>query len=135
MHDLFRHIIKLAEINISSNMKKITLIAFLFLSLFINRANTQTVNIDQVFNRKFRGSLISSDDNFPDFPIRKDSINLLLTSLHKNIDISEFKSKTKFSDTKLDSIIHFLEGKNYIHRVENRYKPTVFIADAENGIA
>jgi hypothetical protein len=62
-------------------------------------------------------------------------MNWLLTSLHKNIDISEFKSKTKFSDTKLDSIIHFLEGKNFIHSVENKYKPTVFIADAENGIA
>lgn len=107
----------------------------MFLSVFINRINAQTSNIDQIFNKKFGGSLISNGDNFPDFPIRKDSMNLLLISLHKNIDISEFKSKTKFSDPKLDSIIHFLENKNFIHRVENQYKPTVFIADAENGMA
>jgi hypothetical protein len=128
MNDFFR------PINITSNMKKITLIALLFLSLFINWANAQTA-IDQLFNRKFKGSLISRDDNFPDFPIKKDSMNWLLTTLHKNIDLSEFKSKTKFSDTKLDSIIHFLENKNYIHKVGNQYKPTVFIADAEDGIA
>ncbi|NWJ50477.1 MAG: hypothetical protein HXX14_06395 [Bacteroidetes bacterium] len=115
-------------------MKKTALITLLFLSIFIIRTNAQTTNIDQVFNNKFKGSLISSDDNFPDFAIGKDSMNLLLISLHKNFDISEFKSKTKFSATKLDSIIHFLEGKNYIHRIGNQYKPTVFIADTEEVI-
>ena len=115
-------------------MKKITLLVLLFLSLFINQANAQTINIDQIFTKKFKGNLISSDDNFPDFSIGKDSMNFLLISLHENINISNFKSKTKFSDTKLDSIIHFLEGKNFIHRIGNQYKPTVFVADAEEEI-
>lgn len=115
-------------------MKKTTLIALVLLSVSINLVNAQTTNIDQIFNKKFKGSLISNDDNFPDFPVRKDSMNFLLFSLHKNIDISEFKSKTRFSDLKLDSILHFLENKNFIHSVENHYKPTAFIADAENGM-
>jgi hypothetical protein len=116
-------------------MKNITLIALMLLSVCFDRANAQTTNIDQIFSKKIKGSLISTDDNFPDFPVRKDSMNLLLFSLHENIDISEFKSKTRFNDSKLDSIIHFLENKNFIHKIENQYKPTVFIADAENGMA
>ena len=63
---------------------KTRLIALLFLSLFINQTNAQTASTDQLFNKKFKGSLISSGDNFPDFPIRKDSMNLLLISLHEN---------------------------------------------------
>ena len=114
---------------------KTRLIALLFLSLFINQTNAQTASADQLFNKKFKGSLISSGDNFPDFPIRKDSMNLLLISLHENIAISDFKAKTMFNDSKIDSLIHFLEGKNFIHRFENQYKPTIFIADAENGLA
>ena len=112
-------------------MKNITLLAILFVSLFINQANAQSTNIDQIFTKKFKGNLVSSDDNFPNFSIGKDSMNFLLISLHENINISNFKSKTKFSDTKLDSIIHFLEGKNFIHRIGSQYKPTIFIADAE----
>jgi len=60
-------------------------------------------------------------------------MNLLLIALHKDITVSEFKTKTRFSDAKMDSVIQFLEGKNFIHKTGNQYKPTIFIANADDG--
>lgn len=114
-------------------MKTTALIILAFTAVFINQTKAQKITIDQIFSKQYRTSFISSGDNFPDFDLKKDSINLLLITLHKDIAISEFKSKTRFSDAKMDSVIRFLEGKNFIHKIGNQYKPTIFIAEAEDG--
>ncbi len=96
-------------------------------------ADAQTGRIEQLSGKKFSFALISRGDNIPDFPIKEDSKDLLLISLHKNIDISEFKTKSGFSHAKIDMLLRFLEEKNFIHRIAGQYKPSVFIADDGDG--
>jgi len=96
-------------------------------------ALAQTSPIDVLAEKKFGFSVISKGDNIPDFPIREDNKDLLLMALHKNIDISEFKTKTGFSHSKIDMLLRFLEEKNYIQHMGGLLKPAIFIADADDG--
>lgn len=89
--------------------------------------------IDKIFEKKFEHSLISRGDNFPDFKYTKDSMDLFLISLHKNISISEFKSKTKFPEEKIKQIETLLENKNWLHFDNGKPKPSVFIATEKEG--
>ena len=50
--------------------------------------------IDLLFETKVEHSLISRGNNFPDFRYSKDSMDLFLVALHKNIPISDFRKKS-----------------------------------------
>ena len=89
--------------------------------------------IDLIFKTKLDHSLISKGNNFPDFRPSKDSMDLFLIALHENISISEFKKKTGFTNEKISKIEKLLEAKNWLHFVENKPKPSVFIATQKDG--
>lgn len=77
--------------------------------------------------------MISRGDNFPDFKIKKDSLDKFLFALHKGFSPKDFKDYVRFSDEKMNLSIALLESKNWLHKVNNQYKPTVFIADEKDG--
>lgn len=97
------------------------------------KEQTNLISLEEIFNRKFQQSLISRGDNFPDFSLRKDYKNLLLVALHNDIPIENFKSRVEFSDSKMDSIINLLVTKNWLHKIDGKYKPTIFVATKEDG--
>lgn len=106
----------------------------IFLVFFISTANAQKKNnIDEVFKLNFEKHFISKGDNFPDFSTKKDSIGKLLIALHKGFSVEDFQTYTQFNDTKIKEIISLLESKNWLHKIDMKYKPTVFIADAQDG--
>lgn len=92
-----------------------------------------TLDLDEILNRKFQQKFISSGNNFPDFNIKKDNRNLFLVALHNNIPVKDFQSKVQFSDSKMDSMIHLLESKSWLHKINGEYKPTVFVVTKEDG--
>lgn len=89
--------------------------------------------IDKLFSTNLEHALISRGDNFPNFRIAQDSLDYLLLAIHQNIPLAEFGEKTKFNDAKIKKILSFLESKNWASVIEEQYKPTVFIADAQDG--
>jgi len=113
----------------------------LFLSILIlscqtkkgKQNDTDSIKINQLFNKKFEHSLISRGNNFPDFRYSKDSMDLFLISLHENISIADFQKKTKFSTEKIKKIEKLLESKNWLHFINGKPKPTVFIATQKDG--
>lgn len=112
-------------------MKNLKLLAIIFL-LFGKNINAQN-KIDDIFKLKIEQSLISRGDNFPDFKTKKDSLDIFLFALHKGFSPADFQKYTKFSDEKMTSLITLLESKNWLHKINNQYKPTVFITDAKDG--
>lgn len=107
---------------------------FLFLVFQGKSVNAQyKQSMDQIFGLKLEEHLISKGDNFPDFRTRKDSLDKFLFALHRGYTPDEFRTFTKFSKDKMVKLITFLESKNWLHQVDNQYKPTVFIADAKDG--
>lgn len=109
--------------------RKVIIIIFLLFGKFLNAQN----KIDEIFKIKIEQALISRGDNFPDFRIKKDSLDIFLFTLHKGFLPDDFRNFTKFSDEKMSSLIVFLEAKNWLHKINNQYKPTVFIADSKDG--
>ncbi len=106
------------------------IISFLFLGI----SNAQNQNkIDEIFNMNIEESLISKGNNFPDFNVKKDSMDRFLIALHKNFTIKDFQDYTKLDDEKIVNIISLLESKNWLHKINNEYKPTIFIADTKDG--
>lgn len=77
--------------------------------------------------------MISRGDNFPDFKIKNDSLDKFLFALHKDFSPKDFQDYVKCSDEKMARSIAMLESKNWLHKINNQYKPTVFIADAKDG--
>lgn len=111
---------------------KTKLIFLLF--LILESASVMSQNeIDSIFLKKFQYSMISRGDNYPDFSSRKDSMDYLLFCLHKDIPIKSFMEKTNFDKTKMDGVISFLKSKDWIHKIGNAYKPTIFIASNADG--
>lgn len=108
---------------------KLLILIFLLLGKYINAQN----KIDQIFKIKIEQSLISRGDNFPDFRIKKDSLDMFLFTLHKGFSQNDFQKFTKFKDEKMSNLISLLESKNWLHQINNQYKPTVFIADSKDG--
>lgn len=107
---------------------------FLFsLILSLNSNAQEALSIDDLFSKQLEYSMISKGDNFPDFWIKNDSLDLLLFSLHENIPLTLFGSKTNFSDIKIKNSLSFLESKGWVHIIDGQYKPTVFIASAKDG--
>jgi hypothetical protein len=107
--------------------------ASVLLMMPVLAAFAQTGAIDVLAAKRFGMPVISSGDNVPDFEPMDDRMDLLLIALHKNIGLSEFGAKMGFNRAKIDKLLRFLEEKNFAHRVGGRYKPAVFIADAEDG--
>lgn len=112
----------------------------LFAGILCNNVNAQNAKtlarnhaVDTVFSKKLECSMISRGDNFPDRCINRDSVYFLFAALHKNIDIKDFASKTNFSMSKTDSILSLLEGKNLVHQINGKYKPTIFVCLTEDG--
>ena len=117
-------------------MKKIllfTLIAITFFSCETKTTAREKISLDSILNRKFERSIISRGDNIPDFNIKKDKKDLFLVALHNDISIKDFQEKVYFSNDKIDSIISLLESKNWLHEIDGKFKPTVFIATKEDG--
>ncbi|MCT3898991.1 hypothetical protein HZQ13_12885 [Elizabethkingia anophelis] len=112
-------------------MKKNFLIILLLLFAYVIHA--QSKSIEYVFNMKIEDHMISKGDNFPDFNAHKDNMNRLLVALHKGFSVKNFQDYTKYSDKQISDIISLLESKNWLHKVNNKYKPTIFIADSEDG--
>lgn len=113
-------------------MKANILLITIFL-LLGKQASSQN-KIDELFKIKIEQSLISRGDNFPDFEVAKDSLDVFLFALHKGFSPKDFQNFTKFSDEKMTNLIALLESKNWLHKINNQYKPTVFIADAKDGV-
>lgn len=102
--------------------------------LILQDANAQThANIDSVFVKKFQYSMISRGDNYPDFSSRKDSMDYFLFCLHQNIPLVAFMEKTNFSKEKVNEITSFLESKDWLHKIGDVYKPSIFIANNRDG--
>ncbi len=89
--------------------------------------------VDLLFKKKFEHSLISRGNNYPDFRYTKDSMDLFLISLHENNPIADFKKMTNFSIGKIKKIEKLLEIKNWLHYVNGKPKPTIFIATQKDG--
>ncbi len=96
-------------------------------------ALAQTSALDDLAAKRFGMPIISRGDNVPDFEPTKDSMHLLLIALHKDIAVPDFQAKMGFDREKMDAILRFLEAKNYLHRVDGRLEPSIFIADADDG--
>jgi hypothetical protein len=106
---------------------------FLLIFLVLGK-NTKAQNkIEDVFKIKTERSMISRGDNFPDFKIRKDSLDVFLFALHKGFSPKDFQDYVKFSDEKMAKATAFLASKNWLHKIGNQYKPTIFISDAKDG--
>ncbi|PXV62393.1 hypothetical protein CLV62_12082 [Dysgonomonas alginatilytica] len=114
-------------------MKKNIIILIVSLFIIQNNKAQQKQDIDEIFAKKFEYSMISKGDNFPDFSIKRDSVDFLLFSLHKSISIDSFKEKTNFDNDKISKITSFLISKNWLHTIEGQYKPTIFIASDKDG--
>lgn len=108
---------------------KLRLIIFLLLGTCMNAQN----KLDRIFTIEIEQYLISRDDNFPDFRTNKDSLDIFLFALHKGFSPIDFQRFTKFSDEKMLNLITLLESKNWLHKVNNKYKPAIFVADAKDG--
>ena len=96
-------------------------------------ALAQTSALDGLAGKRFGMPIISRGDNIPDFEPTNDSMHLLLIALHKDIPVPDFQAKMGFGPDKMDGILRFLEGKNYLHRLDGRLEPSIFIADADDG--
>ncbi|MEN2399929.1 hypothetical protein GKZ90_0009085 [Flavobacterium sp. MC2016-06] len=112
--------------------KSILIIIFVFLFIKISNAQEKN-NIDQVFKLKIENRIISKGDNFPEFNIEKDNRDRLLFALHNNFTIKDFQNSTQFDDDKILKMIYLLESKNWLSKINSKYKPTIFIADAKDG--
>ena len=88
-------------------------IFILLITLFSckQEVNTDELSLDEIFNSKFEHSLISRGNNFPDFPSRKDSIDLFLISLHHKIDVKNFQNKVGWTDVIIQKKKIFLNQK------------------------
>ena len=113
-------------------MKKIFFM-LLVVTLVTQSILAQETTIEDVFKMKMTHSLISRGDNYPNFNSNLNGVRYLLTALHKNIPITDFQQKMKFSDDKIDSITDALIKRNYLHKINGVYKPTLFIADSTDG--
>ncbi|OFX58808.1 MAG: hypothetical protein A2046_05540 [Bacteroidetes bacterium GWA2_30_7] len=116
-------------------MKKIiiftlTLFTFFSCETIVSQEN---INLNDILSRKFQQMFISRGDNFPDFSLTEDKRNLFLVALHNDITVEDFQSKVNFNKEKIDSIINLLESKRWLHKIDEKYKPTVFIATKEDG--
>lgn len=112
-------------------MKTLKLLILIF--LFLGKHTLAQNKIAPFFKIKIEQSLISSGDNFPDFRTDKDSLDVFLFMLHKGFSPNDFQNFTKFNDQKMSNLISLLESKNWLHQINNQYKPTVFIADSKDG--
>lgn len=111
---------------------KTLLIIFTFFPL--QKIYTQEkTKIDNIFSKQFQYSMISRGDNFPDFSVRKDSIDFLLFCLHEDLPLEAFMKKSGFDQDKVNNITSFLESKNWLYKVGNVYKPSIFIASEADG--
>jgi hypothetical protein len=113
---------------------KLKIILFVFFVFITVKIWGQEKNkIDYIFKLKIEQALISRGDNFPDFRVKKDSLDKFLFALHKGYSVIDFQKYTNFSNEKISNLISFLQNKNWLHKINDEYKPTVFIADANDG--
>ncbi len=122
----------------NENMKHLIIFFSCILILSCQTKKTKQISvkndkIDLLFKKKFEHSLISRGNNFPDFRYSKDSMDLYLVSLHENIPTADFQKKINFSIEKIKQIEKLLENKNWLHYVNGKPKPTVFIATQKDG--
>ncbi|MDE5431193.1 hypothetical protein KRE40_01015 [Elizabethkingia meningoseptica] len=107
--------------------------SIIFLLLFAYVMHAQNKRIEDVFSMKIEDHMISKGNNFPDFNARKYNMNRLLVALHKGFSVKDFQSYTKYNDKQILDIVSLLESKNWLHKVNDEYKPTIFIADYGDG--
>lgn len=93
----------------------------------------QDKNEETIFNKNYKLYMISRGDNKPDFDSKKDSVDYFLINLHQNKTLKDFQNETKFSAERIDTIINFLKNKNWLHEINRKYKPTIFVADIKDG--
>lgn len=114
-------------------MKKVILFSLLIIVLSCHNSKAQTIGVQEIFKRNFEWSFISKGDNLPDFQIKKDSMDFFLIALHNEISLNEFQTKAGFTNEKTERIIALLETKKWLHKINDKYKPNVFIATQEDG--
>lgn len=116
-------------------MKNFIFIFFTSFQLLACGQNEITTDqLDLLFNKNFEHSLISKGNNFPDFNPEKDQrLGYFLVALHENISPEKFRKKAGFSQIEMDSLTYFLKSKTWLHEVDGKLKPTVFIATQEDG--
>jgi len=91
-----------------------------------------TLNLDEVFGGNFEHKMISSGNNFPDFHVRKDSLDLFLVAINQGVDTKRFQEKAGWSNQKLNQNITFLKTKNWLIKKDDLL-PTIFIATETQG--
>lgn len=96
-----------------------------------SRKGEEKINLMSL--KHIQHSLISKGDNFPDFNPAKDSIDYFLFSLHNKNSIEDFKIRANFSNKKMDEIISLLKTKNWIHYIDNKPFPSIFITTHKDG--
>lgn len=92
----------------------------------------KSLSLDDIFEKHFEHKMISSGNNFPDFYVKKDSLDLFLVSLHEQIHVKKFQKKVNWNDEVFEKYVAFLESKNWIVR-DDILKPTIFIATDTQG--
>ena len=112
---------------------KLKIILFIFVFSIGKIWGQEKNKIDYIFKLKIEQALISRGDNFPDFRVKKDSLDKFLFALHKGYSVTDFQKYTNFSDDKISNLISLLQNKNWLHKINDEYKPTVFIADVNDG--
>ncbi len=109
---------------------------FLLIALTLVSCNTTktTLTLDEVFSNRFEHKMISSGNNFPDFNVKKDSLDLFLVALSQDIDVKQFQDKAGWTDKKLNDNGTFLESKNWLIKDEV-LRPTIFVATDAQGMS
>jgi hypothetical protein len=115
-------------------MRNAILFSLLFTLFICDYSNAQKIGLNDIFKRNYQRSFISNGDNLADFLIKKDSMDFFLVSLHDDVSINEFQIRTGFSLKKVQEIMTFLESKKWLHKVDDKYRPTIFIATQEDGV-
>jgi hypothetical protein len=104
-----------------------------FILIIIISNISMLVTAQAILQRNFDGAMISRGDNSPDFSLRKDSAKFLLVYLHENLPVTKFQQDTKFDDETVNQTIALLKEKNWLHEIDGRLYPTVFIATEKDG--
>jgi len=105
----------------------------LWLLAACDRPNAK-VSLEAIFSKQYENKMISSGQNFPDFYVEDDSLDLFLIALHEQIPVNKFQRKVGWNDETLNAHITFLKSKDWLVPGDV-LKPSIFIASQADGEA
>ena len=105
-------------------VKSFFTIFLLILKVDIN-AQTAPFNYEQ--------KMISSGKNFPDFNLRRDSIDRLIVLLHEGKKPSKIQKELGWTTEKFIDQTAFLESKGFLKKTGKTYRPTCMVINIKDG--